>query len=84
MIKMGTGISRTISMSNTTKIIANRKNRSEKGTRALWFGSNPHSNGDNFSRVVKAWREASTQDNVNTNTGKPMATAVEINMFNTN
>lgn len=33
--KMGIGISRTISMSNTMKIIASRKNRMENGTRAL-------------------------------------------------
>lgn len=48
----GKGISRTISMSNTIKIIANIKNRNENGTRALFFGSNPHSNGDVFSRSV--------------------------------
>jgi hypothetical protein len=37
-------------MSNTMKMIASRKNRIENGIRALWFGSNPHSNGDDFSR----------------------------------
>lgn len=31
---MGVGISRTISISNTIKIIANRKNRIENGIRA--------------------------------------------------
>lgn len=46
----GSGISSTISMSKTRKITANRKNRSEKGKRAEFFGSNPHSNGDFFSR----------------------------------
>lgn len=44
------GINKTISISNTMKMIANRKNRRENGMRAVWFGSNPHSNGDNFSR----------------------------------
>jgi len=34
-VKMGSGINKTISMSNTMKIIANRKNRIENGTRAL-------------------------------------------------
>lgn len=48
--RIGMGISSTISMSNTMKIIAKRKNRMENGIRALWFGSNPHSNGDDFSR----------------------------------
>ena len=46
----GKGISNTISISKTIKMIARRKNRSENGIRAVWFGSNPHSKGDNFSR----------------------------------
>jgi len=48
----GSGINKTISMSNTMKIIANIKNRNENGTRALFFGSNPHSNGEVFSRSM--------------------------------
>lgn len=51
-LSRGKGINNTISISNTIKIIANMKNRSENGTRALFFGSNPHSNGDVFSRSV--------------------------------
>jgi hypothetical protein len=47
---MGRGISNTISISNTMKMILSRKNRIEKGIRALFLGSNPHSNGDVFSR----------------------------------
>jgi len=50
IVKIGIGINRTISMSNTIKIMASRKNRMENGIRALWLGSNPHSNGDDFSR----------------------------------
>lgn len=50
--RIGIGINRTISISNTIKMIARRKNRIENGIRALWFGSNPHSNGDDFSRFV--------------------------------
>jgi len=34
-ISIGVGISRTISISNTIKIIARRKNRIENGIRAL-------------------------------------------------
>ena len=49
---IGNGIRRTISISNTMKMIANIKNRRENGIRALFFGSNPHSNGDVFSRSV--------------------------------
>jgi hypothetical protein len=52
VFRIGIGISSTISMSNTMKIIANMKNRSENGTRALFFGSNPHSNGEVFSRSL--------------------------------
>lgn len=52
IIMVGIGISRTISMSNTIKIIARRKNRIEKGIRAVLLGSNPHSNGEDFSRSV--------------------------------
>lgn len=37
-------------MSKTKKITAKRKNRRENGIRAEFFGSNPHSNGDSFSR----------------------------------
>jgi hypothetical protein len=35
IVRIGIGINRTISMSNTMKIIANRKNRMENGIRAL-------------------------------------------------
>jgi len=49
---IGMGISRTISISNTRKITASKKNRMENGIRAEWIGSNPHSNGDAFSRLV--------------------------------
>lgn len=46
----GRGRSRAISISNTRKITANKKNRIENGSRALFFGSKPHSNGEDFSR----------------------------------
>jgi hypothetical protein len=49
---IGAGINNTISMSNTMKITASRKNRVENGIRAEFKGSNPHSNGDVFSRSV--------------------------------
>ncbi len=52
--RIGNGIRSTISMSNTIKIMANRKNRIENGTRALWLGSNPHSNGEDFF-TVSSW-----------------------------
>lgn len=47
---IGIGSSRAISTSKIMKITAIRKNRDENGNRAEFFGSNPHSNGDLFSR----------------------------------
>ena len=47
---MGEGISKIISISKTRKITASKKNRVEKGKRALSLGSNPHSKGVDFSR----------------------------------
>lgn len=41
-----------ISTSKIKKITAIRKNCSENGIRAELFGSNPHSNGDLFSRSL--------------------------------
>ena len=50
VIVIGIGSSSAISTSKIMKITAIRKNRDEKGIRAEFFGSNPHSNGDLFSR----------------------------------
>ena len=41
-----------ISTSKIKKITAIKKNRKENGIRADLFGSNPHSNGDLFSRSL--------------------------------
>ena len=49
MMRVGVGIKSAISMSNTRKMTARMKNRREKGMRAEERGSNPHSNGDDFS-----------------------------------
>jgi pentose-5-phosphate-3-epimerase len=68
----GIGTRRTISISNTIKIIAKRKNRMEKGTRALWLGSNPHSNGEDFSRSVND-RAAKIHDKKNRMNGTIIA-----------
>lgn len=51
------GKSNVISTSNTKKIMAIKKKCNEKGNRAEFFGSNPHSNGDLFSRSVKVFLE---------------------------
>ena len=47
---IGMGNNKAISTSKIIKITAIRKNRDEKGSRAEFLGSNPHSNGDLFSR----------------------------------
>jgi len=44
---------KTISISKTKKITARRKNRVEKGIRAEFLGSKPHSKGELFSRLKK-------------------------------
>jgi hypothetical protein len=53
------GRSRAISTSKIRKITAMRKNRSENGRRADLFGSNPHSNGDLFSRSSMIFLDSS-------------------------
>lgn len=65
LARMGNGISRTISISNTMKISASKKNRNENGIRAVFLGSKPHSNGDDFSRSLYD-REARIQAAANT------------------
>lgn len=64
LLSRGVGINNTISISNTIKIIASIKNRSENGTRALDFGSNPHSKDDAFSRSIM-FREFSSFAKIN-------------------
>ena len=54
---MGAGIKRTISISKTRKITAKRKNRKEKGIRAVFLGSKPHSKGEHFSRSSEERKE---------------------------
>jgi hypothetical protein len=50
IIVIGMGSNSAISTSKIMKITAIRKNRDENGSRAEFLGSNPHSNGDLFSR----------------------------------
>lgn len=69
---VGIGIRRTISMSKTMKIIASRKNRVENGIRAVLLGSNPHSNGEDFSRSSED-RAAKTHAAVKTTEGTKIA-----------
>lgn len=78
MIKIGIGIRSTISISNTMKITARRKNRIENGDRADRIGSNPHSNGDSFSRLFIKVRVVVKIDNIYTSGGTIMATNEDI------
>ena len=51
------GISKVISTSKIKKITAIKKNCKEKGKRAVFLGSNPHSNGEAFSRSINLFLE---------------------------
>lgn len=77
IVRIGIGISKTISISNTIKIIASKKNRMENGIRALWFGSNPHSKGEDFSRFIVE-RMAVIQAIKNTKDGRIIAMVVDV------
>lgn len=71
-IERGRGIRRTISISNTRNRTANRKNRSENGSRALFFGSNPHSKGESLF-IDGVGRLLRIQASINTTGGSPIA-----------
>ena len=66
------GKRRTISTSKIRKIIASKKNRREKGSRADLIGSKPHSKGEFFSRSLRARLER-TQPRPITTTDKTIA-----------
>ena len=51
----GNGNSKAISRSNKRNNMATRKNRKEKGIRAEFRGSKPHSYGEAFSESVFRW-----------------------------
>lgn len=51
------GINKAISTSKIKKITAIKKNCNLKGNRVEFFGSNPHSNGEFFSRSIKVFLE---------------------------
>lgn len=53
LLSSGKGIRSTISISKIIKMIPSKKNRREKGIRALFLGSKPHSNGEDFSRSLR-------------------------------
>lgn len=59
VIEIGIGMRRAISISKTKKITAKRKNRREKGIRAEFLGSKPHSKGLDFSRSIDEFMAAS-------------------------
>jgi hypothetical protein len=74
---VGIGIRRTISISNTMKIMARRKNRIENGIRAVLLGSNPHSKGEDFSRSALD-RVLKTHAAIRINKGRIRAISVEV------
>lgn len=62
------GKSKTISTSKIKKIIVIKKNRNEKGKRDFLLISNPHSNGEVFSRSRKDFELKITAINIITMT----------------
>lgn len=57
---------KAISTSKIRKIIVIKKNRSENGSREDDLGSNPHSNGDAFSRSTNVFFERIEASNITT------------------
>lgn len=55
---------KAISTSKIKNTIAIKKNRREKGSREDLFGSNPHSNGEDFSRSLNAFFERIDASNI--------------------
>lgn len=55
-----------ISTSKIRKIIVIKKNRREKGRRDEDFGSNPHSNGEDFSRSTSVFFDKIDANNITT------------------
>lgn len=74
-IIIGIGNSSAISTSKIMKITAIRKNRDENGRRAEFFGSNPHSNGDLFSRSSLSFFEINVANNIMADDNRIVITA---------
>lgn len=77
MLEVILGKSKAISTSKIRKITAIRKNRVENGSRALLFGSNPHSNGEFFSRSIKVFLERVVARVITINDSKNSMVAVD-------
>jgi len=75
---IGIGSSSAISTSKIIKITAIRKNRDENGSRTEFFGSNPHSNGDLFSRSSLIFFEIRVVRTIMADDSKMVTTAVVI------
>lgn len=58
------GINKAISTSKIKKITAIKKNWILKGSRAEFMGSNPHSNGEFFSRSMKDFLDRILANNI--------------------
>jgi hypothetical protein len=75
---IGIGNSNAISTSKIMKITAIRKNRDEKGSRAEFLGSNPHSKGDLFSRSSLIFFEISVASTIIADDSRMVIVAVVI------
>ena len=74
------GSNKVISTSKIRKIKAIKKNRKEKGSRADFLGSNPHSYGEFFSRSIMVFLARIEDKNITTEAIKKVSKEiVEIN-----
>lgn len=71
-ITRGVGKRSATSTSKIRNTIARRKNRSEKGVRAVFLGSNPHSNGEEVSVEITC-REATMKATIVRSNGRAIA-----------
>jgi len=74
----GIGNNSTISTPKIMKITAIKKSRDEKSSRAEFFGSNPHSNGDLSSRSSLIFFEINVANNIMADDNRIVTIAVVI------
>lgn len=74
------GINRVISTSKIKKITAIKKKWREKGIRADLLGSNPHSNGEDFSRSMNLFLEIKEARIINNNEILKIIRLININI----
>ena len=77
-IVIGIGNNSAISASKIMKITAIKMNPDEKGSRAEFFGSNPHSNADLFSRSSLIFFEINVANSIMADDNRMVTIAVVV------